>query len=123
MITKCDSILRGSCFCEKYSTKPFRMLTAVRKTLLSSASKQFASRTLTTEATFDLPECPLHKFDIQLPKSATLSRDDAMKYLRDMVTIRRMETSANSLYKTKEIRGFLHLYSGQVGGIKNDWPL
>ena len=27
--------------------------------------------------------------------------------------IRRMETAASSMYKAKQIRGFLHLYSGQ----------
>ena len=59
-------------------------------------------------------ECPLHKFDITLPKSATLTRDEGLKYLTDMTVIRRMETSASSLYKSKEIRGFLHLCSGQV---------
>lgn len=71
------------------------------------------SRGLATEATFDLPECKLHRFDIELPKTTTLTREDGLKYYREMTTIRRMETAASSLYKTKEIRGFLHLYSGQ----------
>jgi pyruvate dehydrogenase E1 component alpha subunit len=36
-----------------------------------------------------------------------------MTYLDQMMTIRRMETSAGELYRAKKIRGFCHLYSGQ----------
>jgi pyruvate dehydrogenase E1 component alpha subunit len=63
-----------------------------------------------------MQECKLHKFDITLPTTATLTRDEGLKYYKDMTIIRRMETSANAMYKAKEIRGFLHLYSGQVRG-------
>lgn len=80
---------------------------------VAKGGTSLATRTLASEATFDLPTCELHKFDIDLPKTATLTREEGLKYFTDMSVIRKMETSANSLYKSKEIRGFLHLYSGQ----------
>lgn len=45
--------------------------------------------------------------------SATVTRDEALKYYENLFYIRRMETSAGALYKDKTIRGFCHLYSGQ----------
>lgn len=36
-----------------------------------------------------------------------------MSYFKDMSVIRRMETTAADAYRSKQIRGFLHLYSGQ----------
>lgn len=49
-----------------------------------------------------------------LPTSVTLTRADALSFYKQMVTIRRMEQEASKLYKEKVIRGFCHLYSGQV---------
>jgi len=43
-----------------------------------------------------------------------VTRDDAIKIFKQLITIRRMETAAGNLYKEKIIRGFCHLYSGQV---------
>ena len=72
-----------------------------------------AARFVSTEATFQTKPYKLHKLDSSPSTNVTLTRDDALKYYRQMQTIRRMETTAGNLYKEKQIRGFCHLYSGQ----------
>jgi len=42
-----------------------------------------------------------------------VTRDEALKMYRDMVTIRRLEATNHNLYKDGHIRGFCHLYSGE----------
>lgn len=54
---------------------------------------------------YNIDECPPHK--------AILKKEEGIKYLRRMMTIRRMETLAGSMYKSKQVRGFLHLCIGQ----------
>ncbi|KRZ62688.1 putative pyruvate dehydrogenase E1 component subunit alpha, mitochondrial [Trichinella nativa] len=54
-----------------------------------------------------------HKLDSAPAQQVTVTRDEAMKYLREMLLVRRMETTASNMYKEKQIRGFCHLYSGQ----------
>ncbi|XP_018321540.1 probable pyruvate dehydrogenase E1 component subunit alpha, mitochondrial isoform X2 [Agrilus planipennis] len=66
-----------------------------------------------TEVKCETKPYKLHKLDTPPSASTTLSREDALKYYREMQVVRRMEASANNLYKTKLIRGFCHLYSGQ----------
>ena len=56
----------------------------------------------------------LHHLDAGPSTTFTLTKEDAVKYYNQMLTIRRMETAAGNLYKEKAIRGFCHLYSGQV---------
>lgn len=74
------------------------------------------------EASLSVTPYKLHKLDEGPNTETTLTRDDALKYYREMQVIRRMETAAGTLYKSKEIRGFCHLYSGQEAccvGIQN----
>lgn len=66
-----------------------------------------------SEATFQAQPFKLHKLEQGPPESVTLTREDGLKFYREMATIRRMETVAGNLYKAKAIRGFCHLYSGQ----------
>ncbi|XP_052810320.1 probable pyruvate dehydrogenase E1 component subunit alpha, mitochondrial isoform X2 [Mya arenaria] len=42
-----------------------------------------------------------------------MTKEEGMQFYREMVTIRRLETVAANLYKSKAVRGFCHLYSGQ----------
>ncbi|XP_076372774.1 putative pyruvate dehydrogenase E1 component subunit alpha, mitochondrial isoform X2 [Tachypleus tridentatus] len=66
-----------------------------------------------TEATFQTKPYKLHKLETGPNTDVTCTREDALKFYWEMMTIRRMEAAANSLYKEKAVRGFCHLYSGQ----------
>jgi len=67
-----------------------------------------------TEASFEIKPFRLHKLDNGPSTQVTVTRDDALQMFKQLHTIRRMETAAGNLYKEKIIRGFCHLYSGQV---------
>merc|ERR1712106_227299 len=68
---------------------------------------------IATEATFDYHPFKLHQLDVGPSTTTTITRDEALRIYREMVTVRRMETAAANLYKEKAIRGFCHLCSGQ----------
>merc|ERR1712029_754789 len=55
----------------------------------------------------------LHRLDDGPSTNTTLTRDEALRLYKEMVTIRRLETASANLYKEKAIRGFCHLCSGQ----------
>lgn len=81
------------------------------------------SRGFASEASFQTKPYKLHKIEDSGPSTdVTLKREDGLKIYREMMTIRRMEAAANTLYKEKSVRGFCHLYSGQEAvavGIEN----
>lgn len=67
-----------------------------------------------TEASFETKPYRLHKLNHGPSTQVTVTRDDAIELFKQLHTIRRIETAAGNLYKEKIVRGFCHLYSGQV---------
>ena len=66
----------------------------------------------------------LHRLPEGPSREVTLTRDDLLGYYYDMNVVREMEETARDLYqnsdpqsKKKYIRGFLHLYVGQVRSV------
>jgi hypothetical protein len=56
----------------------------------------------------------LHNLEAGPSTEVSCTKEEALNYYEKMQTVRRLETIAGNLYKDKQIRGFCHLYSGQV---------
>lgn len=55
----------------------------------------------------------MHNLSTGPEESSIVTADDAETLYQQMITIRRLEMAAGNLYKSKQVRGFCHLYSGQ----------
>lgn len=42
------------------------------------------------------------------------NKEELLEFFREMTLMRRMEIAADVAYKQQKIKGFLHLYNGQV---------
>ena len=81
------------------------------KKALTTGTRGFASK---SSVTVPIPKFELHRLqDSQMPKQATTTKEELMKYFTEMSVMRRTEIMADNLYKAKLIRGFCHLYDGQ----------
>ncbi|EDV24974.1 expressed hypothetical protein [Trichoplax adhaerens] len=74
---------------------------------------KFSSTATEGQAEFQLLPYQVHALENELPTAATITRSEALQYYKQMQTIRRLEVTADNLYKSKQIRGFCHLYNGQ----------
>jgi len=81
--------------------------------LPSTLTRRESRQPLATEATLDFHPYKLHHLEEGPPTSSTVTRDLGLSLYRSMVTVRRMETAAATLYKERSVRGFCHLCSGQ----------
>lgn len=83
------------------------------KTVTEKIVPATVKQNYSTEFTIDIKPTKLHNLETSPATSVTVTKDEALKYYREMFRIRRLETAASSLYKERIIRGFCHLYSGQ----------
>ena len=68
-----------------------------------------------TTLEYDAPKAyKLHMLEQGPSTHVSCNREEGLDFYKKMQVIRRMEASANNMYKSKLIRGFCHLYSGQV---------
>ncbi|KAI8812087.1 dehydrogenase E1 component-domain-containing protein [Cladochytrium replicatum] len=64
--------------------------------------------------TFELPSTSFEAHNCDTPgNNVSLTRKELLDLYKTMVAIRRLETASDNLYKTKMIRGFCHLSTGQ----------
>lgn len=61
---------------------------------------------------FDYPY-KLHLLEKGPATSSTTTREELLDFFTEMTRIRVVEIQSDTAYKSKQIRGFLHLYSGQ----------
>lgn len=56
----------------------------------------------------------LHRLEQSLPTTSTINRNEALELIKNIIYIRVMENEIAHMYQKKMIRGYCHLYIGQV---------
>ncbi|KAJ9069472.1 alpha subunit of pyruvate dehydrogenase [Entomophthora muscae] len=90
--------------------------TAISKAIGSKATRQFSTSFKAFQTVkVNLPETSFETYQLEKGPENVFDIDSSelMRLYREMVTIRRMEMAADGLYKSKMIRGFCHLCTGQ----------
>ena len=56
----------------------------------------------------------MHKLEKGPGMEVSCTKEEALEMYKKMQAVRQLEITADKLYKEKQIRGFIHLYAGQV---------
>ncbi|KAF9343139.1 alpha subunit of pyruvate dehydrogenase [Mortierella sp. AD094] len=76
--------------------------------------RSFASTAITRNVTINLPDTSFETYNCEAPSlEVNLKKEELINMYKTMANMRRMEMTADSLYKAKLIRGFCHLSTGQ----------
>ncbi|CAG8834746.1 20220_t:CDS:2, partial [Racocetra persica] len=79
-----------------------------------SLLRRFSSASTSDSVNYTLPETSFKTYDCEPPPlEIEVKKNEALEMYKSMVLMRRMETTADNLYKMKLIRGFCHLCTGQ----------
>jgi hypothetical protein len=71
-------------------------------------------KTKAREIVVEIPvDYELHLLETAPSRSSVTNSEDLMSIYREMSVIRRLEITADMLFKSQQIRGFCHLYDGQ----------
>ncbi|KAI8363491.1 dehydrogenase E1 component-domain-containing protein [Mortierella sp. GBAus27b] len=86
----------------------------ITKAIAPLSTRSFASTARAHDVIIHLPESSFEAYNCEAPSlKVSLERETLLNMYRGMMTMRRMETTADGLYKSKLIRGFCHLCTGQ----------
>ncbi|KAF9371146.1 alpha subunit of pyruvate dehydrogenase [Mortierella sp. AD011] len=86
-------------------------LTSVTKSL---GYRLFASTAVTRNITINIPDTSFETYNCEAPSlKVNLKKEELIDMYKGIATIRRLETTADSLYKARLVRGFCHLSTGQ----------
>ncbi|RIB04810.1 dehydrogenase E1 component-domain-containing protein [Gigaspora rosea] len=91
-----------------------RVVTRVAACRGSFLFRGFSSESSSESVKYTLPETSFKTYKCDPPPlEIEVKKNEALDMYKDMVLMRRMETTADNLYKMKLIRGFCHLCTGQ----------
>ncbi|KAI1318346.1 alpha subunit of pyruvate dehydrogenase [Mortierella claussenii] len=91
-----------------------RAATTARTTAPLAARRSFASAASADKINITLPKDSFETYKCDPPSlQVSVNKEDLFSMYKNMVLMRRMETTADGLYKSGLIRGFCHLCTGQ----------